>query len=88
MSGTYTFNQETGDVVLKFGKLLNVLTMEGTVKVTTEGCEMLFEANNYLAFVKKVLSSAKVKNYSETLSTLAPVIENLTGADIGFKLKK
>ncbi|MBQ7194258.1 MAG: DUF4923 family protein [Bacteroidales bacterium] len=88
MNGTYTYDQESGNVVLKFGKLLNVLTMEGVVKLTTDGCEMLFDADKFLSFVKKVLTNAKVKNYSETLSTLAPVIESLTGADIGFKLKR
>ena len=88
LGGTYTFNQETGELAMKFGKILNILNLTGYVKATTEGCEMLFNADDYLAFLQKILSNSKVKNYSESLAAIGTVIEGLTGADAGFKLKK
>lgn len=83
-----TWSQDGNAVTLRIGKIVNVLTLQGTAKVTTTGCELLFDADNYLAFLKKILSNSKVKSFSSELATISTAIEGLTGADAGFKLVK
>lgn len=84
-NGTYTLDTKTNAVVLKFGKLYNYLTMEGTVAVTTGGCQILCNADKFLEFTKKAISVAG--KFVDT-STVASLLADANGLQLGFKLTK
>lgn len=84
-SGTYTLDTKTNAVVLKFGQLYNYLTMEGTVAVTTGGCQILCDATKFLEFTKKAIAVAgKFVN----TSTVSALLADANGLQLGFKLTK
>ena len=84
-NGTYTLDTKTNAVVLKFGKLYNYLTMEGTVAVTAGGCQILCNADKFLEFTKKAISVAG--KFVDT-STVAALLADANGLQLGFKLTK
>ena len=84
-NGTYTLDTKTNAVVLKFGKLYNYLTMEGTVAVTAGGCQILCNADKFLEFTKKAISVAG--KFVDT-SAVAALLADANGLQLGFKLTK
>jgi len=88
MSYPGTWTQDGNNVTMKFGKVLGLLTMEGTVKTTTEGVDVVFQANKFLTFVKAVLDKFKVKNTNSTIASLAALMDQIQELKAGFKLVK
>ncbi len=87
-NGTWTYDNSTSAVTLKFGKTLQWLSMTGIIKSTLSGeTKILFTADKFLAFVKNLLSSAKVSS-STTVSTLTSLLDSYEGLYIGFKLAR
>ena len=84
-NGTYTLDTKTNAVVLKFGKLYNYLTMEGTVAVTAGGCQILCNADKFLEFTKKAIAVAG--KFVDT-SAVAALLADANGLQLGFKLTK
>ena len=84
-NGTYTLDTKTNAVALKFGKLYNYLTMEGTVAVTAGGCQILCNADKFLEFTKKAISVAG--KFVDT-SAVAALLADANGLQLGFKLTK
>ena len=84
-SGTYTLDTKTNAVVLKFGKVYNYLTMEGTVAVTPGGCQILCNADKFLEFIKRAITVAG--KFVDT-STVASLLADANGLQLGFKLTK
>ena len=84
-SGTYTLDTKTNAVVLKFGKVYNYLTMEGTVAVTPGGCQILCNADKFLEFTKKAIAVAG--KFVDT-SAVAALLADANGLQLGFKLTK
>ena len=85
-SGTYTYDNKA--IVMKFGKLYNYLTMEGTVTASTSGAQVLFDANKFLEFAKKAVKVVGAKSSNSTVNTIAGLTEKVSGLKLGFDLKK
>lgn len=85
-SGTYTYENKA--LVMKFGKLYNYLTMEGTVTATTGGAQLLFDADKFLSFATKAIKVVGAKSSNSTLKSLSGIIDQVTGLKLGFDLKK
>ena len=85
-SGTYSYDNKV--LVMKFGKLYNYLTMQGTVTASTSGAQVLFEAGKFLEFAKKAVKVVGAKSSNSTVNTIAGLTEKLSGLKLGFDLKK
>lgn len=83
-----TWEQDGNRVVLKFGKLYNYLTMTGTVKGTTTGCELLFDASKFTNFAQKVIDIISKISSNSLLATVSSLISQVDGMKAGFKLSK
>ena len=87
-SGTYTYDTKTKAIVMKLGKVYSYMTMEGTVTATTNGAQVLFDANKFLAFAKKAIKVVGAGKDNSTLNTLANLAEQVTGLKLGFDMVK
>ena len=87
-SGTYTYDTQTKEIVMKLGKVYSYMTMEGTVTATTGGVQVLFDANKFLAFAKKAIKVVGAGKDNSTLNTIAGLSEQVTGLKLGFDMKK
>ena len=87
-SGTYTYDTQTKEIVMKLGKVYSYMTMEGTVTATTGGAQVLFDANKFLAFAKKAIKVVGAGKDNSTLNTIANLAEQVTGLKLGFDMKK
>ena len=87
-SGTYTYDTKTKQIVMSLGKVYSYMTMEGTVTATTNGVQVLFDANKFLAFAKKAIKVVGAGRDNSTLSTLAKLADEVTGLKLGFDMKK
>lgn len=83
-----TWEQDGNRVVLKFGKIYNYLTMEGSVKGTTSGCEVLFDATKFTTFAQKVIEVVSKIAGNSLLATVSTLISQVDGMKAGFKLSK
>lgn len=79
-NGTYTYNESTGEIVLKSG----YNTIKGNVTKTTNGMGLMFDANQMTTMLQSV---GKVNNQAavEAVSKLA---RSTDGARVGFELTK
>lgn len=87
-SGTYTYDTQTKEIVMKLGKVYSYMTMEGTVTSTTNGAQVLFDANKFLAFAKKAIKVVGAGRDNSTLNTVAKLADQVTGLKLGFDMKK
>ncbi len=87
-SGTYTYDTQTKEIVMKLGKVYSYMTMEGTVTSTTNGAQVLFDANKFLAFAKKAIKVVGAGKDNSTLNTVAKLADQVTGLKLGFDMKK
>ena len=85
-AGTYTYENKV--IVMKFGKVYNFLTMEGTVTASTNGAQVLFEAGKFLEFAKKAIKVVGAKSSNSTYNNIASVINEISGLKLGFDMKK
>lgn len=86
LNGTWQINDDAKKVTLQYGKVMKYFSMTGTLTRTTEGCEMLFDADRFLSFIKTALSYAG-KN-SSTANTVSSLTNSYKGMKLGFKLSK
>lgn len=86
LNGTWT--QTESGVTLKFGKALTYLTLDGTVKATTNGCEILFDGTKFLGFIEKVVTYAGKISKSTIVNTASTLLSSAKGLDLGLKLTK
>ena len=87
-SGTYTYDTKTKEIVMKLGKVYSYMTMEGTVTASTNGAQVLFDANKFLAFAKKAVKVVGTGKDNSTLNTVATLADQVTGLKLGFDMKK
>lgn len=85
-NGTWQINDEAKKVSLQYGKVMKYLSMTGTLTRTTDGCEMLFDADRFLAFVKTALSYAGKS--SSTANTVSSLTSSYKGMKLGYKLAR
>ncbi len=90
LSGTWQLKDDASKVQLQYGKLMKYLSMTGTLSRTTEGCEMLFDADKFLTFIKTALSYAGKSSSSTSSSTsgLSSLASSYKGMKLGYKLAK
>lgn len=86
LNGTWQINDDAKKVTLQYGKVMKYLSMTGTLERTGEGCEMLFDADRFLSFIKTVLASAGKS--STSTGTLSSLTSSYKGMKLGFKLAK
>ncbi len=84
--GTYKVGDGENTVTLTFGKKFQYLSMTGTLKSTSSGAEMLFQANKALAFLKKVASV--VGQASSEVAAVTKLAEGYDNFKLGVKLAK
>ena len=70
---------------MKFGKVYSYLTLKGKLAATTSGCQILFNADKFLEFLKKAVAVA-----GKLISTdsLASLLSDASGLQLGFILTK
>ena len=86
LNGTWKQNTDENKLTLQFGQTMKYLSMTGYYKTTTSGCEMLFDANRFLSFLKSALSL--VGKSSSTVGAISGISNNYDGMRLGFKLEK
>ena len=86
LPGSYKIGEGEKTVTLTFGKTMQYFCMTGTLESTSTGATMLFTADKYLGFAKKVLKNAGEK--STELSSITSLVDNYDQLKIGFKLTK
>ena len=87
-SGTYTYDTQSKEIVMKLGKVYSYMTMEGTVTATATGVQVLFDANKFLAFAKKAIKVVGAGKDNSTLNTVANLSDQVTGLQLGFDMVK
>lgn len=90
LSGTYSLKNSGSRVTMKYGNTLKYLSMSGDIAATTEGCEILFEANSFINFLKKALAlvGKKSSETSSSTSGLSSIANSYKDMKMGFKLAK
>lgn len=82
-----TWTKEGTKLTINFAKIFT-LKLVGTVKQTTNGCNILFDADKFLNFIQKVLESVNKVANNATLTSLQNTLANVKGLQLGFKLAK
>lgn len=82
-----TWTKEGTKLTINFAKIFT-LKLVGTVKTTTEGCNILFDADKFLVFIQKVLESVNKVANNSTLASVQSALANVKGLQLGFKLAK
>lgn len=79
-NGTYTFNQNNGEIALKSA----AQTLKGNVMKTTNGIALMFDANQMATMLQKV---GKVDN-ATAVEAVKQLAKSSDGARVGFELTK
>ncbi len=86
LPGTWT--KEGDKLTINIAKVFN-FKLVGTIKTTSDGCQILFESGKFLDFVKKVLDAVgKLANNNTTIATVQQALSNVSELKLGFKLTK
>lgn len=86
LSGTWQVNDDAQKVTLQYGKVMKYLSMTGTLTRTTGGCEILFDADRFLSFLKTALSYAGKS--SSAASGISSLTSSYKGMKMGYKLAR
>lgn len=82
-----TWTKEGTKLTINFAKLFT-FKLVGTVKTTTSGCNILFEADKFVQFVQKVLEAVNKVANNATLTSIQQTLASVKGVQLGFKLAK
>ncbi len=86
LPGTWT--KEGDKITINFAKIFT-LKLVGTIKTTSDGCQILFESGKFLDFVKKVLEAVnKLASNNSTIATIQQALNSVDDLKLGFKLTK
>jgi hypothetical protein len=80
ISGTYTYDPQTGAINLK----TLLLSMNGYVTLTTKGISLLFESQKILS----VMQTLGALSGNSTISTIGEISKNYDGVRVGFELSR
>ena len=86
LGGTWQVNDDAKKVTLQYGKVMKYLSMTGTLTRTSDGCEILFDADRFLTFLKTALSYAGKS--SSTASGISSLTDSYKGMKMGYKLAR
>lgn len=82
-----TWTKEGTKLTINFAKLFT-FKLVGTIKTTTNGCNLLFPADKFLTFVQKVLEAVNKVANNATISSIQQTLSSVKGLQLGFKLSK
>lgn len=82
-----TWTKEGTKLTLNFAKILN-FKLVGTIKQTTAGCNILFPADKFVAFVQQLLEALNKVVNSATITSIQQTLANAKDVQLGFKLAK
>ena len=82
-----TWTKEGTKLTINFAKLFT-FKLVGTVKTTTSGCNILFEADKFVQFIQKVLEVVNKVANNSTISGIQQTLSSVKGVQLGFKLAK
>ena len=86
LPGTWT--KEGDKLTINIAKVFN-FKLVGTIKTTSDGCQILFESGKFLDFVKKVLDAVnKLASNNSTIATVQQALNSVDNLKLGFKLTK
>ena len=85
LPGTWT--KEGTKLTINFAKVVT-FKLVGTIKTTTSGCNILFPADKFVAFIQKVLEAVNKVANNATITSLQNTLNNVKGVQLGFKLAK
>lgn len=80
ISGTYTYDPQTGAINLK----TLLLSMNGYVTLTTKGISLLFESQKILS----VMQTLGALSGNSTIGTIGEISKNYDGVRVGFELTR
>ena len=82
-----TWSKDGSKITINFAKLFT-LKLVGTIKATSDGCQLLFDADKFLDFIQKVLEAVNKVANSSAITTLQQTVAGINGLQLGFKLSK
>ena len=82
-----TWSKSGTKLTINFAKLFT-LKLVGTIKATSSGCDVLFEADKFMVFVQNVLEAVNKVANNATLTQVQQALSNVKGVQLGFKLAK
>ena len=82
-----TWTKEGTKLTINFAKLFT-FKLVGTVKTTSNGCNILFPADKFVTFIQNVLEAVNKVANNATLTTLQQTLASVKGLQLGFKLAK
>lgn len=85
LPGTWT--KEGSKLTINFAKLFT-FKLVGTIKTTSTGCQLLFDADKFVGFISKVLEVVNKVANNSTLASVQQMLANADGVQLGFKLAK
>lgn len=85
LPGTWT--KEGSKLTINFAKLFT-FKLVGTIKTTSTGCQLLFDADKFVGFISKVLEVVNKVANNSTLASVQQRLANAKGVQLGFKLAK
>ena len=86
LPGTWT--KEGDKLTINFAKVIT-FKLVGTIKTTSDGCQILFETGKFLDWVKQVLDAVgKLAGNNATVATVQQALANVDNLKLGFKLSK
>lgn len=85
LPGTWT--KEGSKLTINFAKLFT-FKLVGTIKTTSTGCQLLFDADKFVGFISKVLEVVNKVANNSTLASVQQMLANAKGVQLGFKLTK
>ena len=80
ISGTYTYDPQTGAINLK----TLLLSMNGYITLTTKGISLLFESQKILS----VMQTLGALSGNSTIGTISEISKNYDGVRVGFELSR
>lgn len=83
-SGSYTYADKV--VRMKFGKVYNYLSMTGAVAASVDGCQILFDADKFLAFANK--ASKVMSAQAGSTADMLALVKQIKGLKLGFDLTR
>ena len=82
-----TWTKEGTKLTINFAKLFT-FKLVGTIKTTSNGCNLLFPADKFLTFIQKVLETVNKVANNATLTSVQQTLAQVKGLQLGFKLAK
>ena len=83
-SGTYNLKSKDNAITLSYGKVLNLIKLNGSAVCDGKTLKLVFPADEMLKFLKSITDS---KN-SSSLQSLEELIKKNKGVNLGFKLER